>query len=303
MTAVAYEELEGSPKITIDRKGGHAERVFKIAWVDVPAFFTVIFPNPLNGYTAVAWVPGYSHLLAESAKAEPFDPTKPGGTNVGSDLTYSDTAKVTVNYAPPQQDQQQQSKEGGGGGDGKGPGGDKGVTGGEKGTAAQPVTLVTHELHIGAEFLTISNLILVWDDGTDAGPQVRAGKLIPTQEHQTTWHNVDAPPWGNISDCAGGLNNGTFLGAATGCALYLGAEASRDITNEGAKAWTLKYKYSVKDYDGKGKGWNYFYRAEKGAALKLDMLKTKADGLPIYEYRDFKSLFNETIIPFAPPPP
>ena len=300
--SVSYEELEGSPKITMDRKGGSATRIFKIAWVDIDAFFAEVFPNPFNGYPVVSWVPGHSWLLADSAEAEPFDPTKPGGVNVGSDLTYSDTAKVTVKYAPPQQDQQQQATSAGdqtgGGGDGTGPGGKQGATGGEKGKASQPVTLVTHDIHVGAEFLTISNLILKWQNGDPVGPQARAGRIIPTIEHQSTWHNIVQPPWTTIRMIAGGVNNGVFLGAKTECLLFLGAEGNRDITNQGEKTWTLKYKYSEKDLKpNTGKGWNHFYRAEKGKPLTIDKLQT-TDGSPIYQPVNFAGLYNDDINPF-----
>jgi len=304
--SVSYEELDGSPKIKSDRKGGSATRMFKIAWVDISAFFVELFPYPFSGYPAVSWVPGYSWLLAQSAEAEPFNNTKPGGVNVGSGITFCDIAKVTVQYAPPSEDQQQQSTSDGspagtgGGGDGTGPGGKGGGTGGQKGTTKEPVVLMTHELHIGAEFLTISNLLLKFEsDGKDAEPGVRAGRLVPTIEHQVTWHNVNEPPWVNIRFCAGTVNgkNG-FLNAPRETVLFLGAEASRDLTDRGNKAWTLKYKFSEKDLETpRGKGWNHFYRADKNAKVKIDRLLTKPDGLPVYQWSDFESLYNVNVAP------
>jgi hypothetical protein len=307
--SVSVEELEGSPKIKIDRSGGSATRTFKLAWADVPVFFTELFPNPLAGYPAVAWVPGYSWMLAQSAEAEPFDPTKPGGVNVGSDITYSDTARVTVQYGPPEMDQQQQpggaSGEEGGGGDKSGPGGDQGATGGEKGSTNQPVTLLEHSVSVGAEFLTISNLALTWETGGAVpNPTVRAGQLQPTMEHQVTWNNVFQPPWDKIRSCVGCVNFSTFLGAPAECVLFLGSDANRNITNQGQKAWTLKYKFSEKN-DDDGKGWNHFYRADARGGVAKSKLKIKGGGGGgvgglIYQKATFTSLFNNEITAIPP---
>jgi hypothetical protein len=307
--AVSYEELEGSPKIKMDRKGGSATRMFKIAWVDIKAFFVELFPRPLAGYPPASWVPGYAWMRAQSAEAEPFNSTRPGGVNVGSDITYSDTARVSVEYGPPDMDQEQQpvSTEGedgggedGGGGDGTGPGGDEGATGGEKGTTEQPVTLLEHSVHVGAEFLTISSLILEWEkEPKETTRKVRAGKLVPTMEHQITWNNVQTPPWWNIRRCNGRVNDGSFLGAPVECVLFVGCDANRTITNDGKKAWTLKYKFSEKQIEPT-KGWNYFYRAEKDAPLRLDKLRV-GEGVNaryIYELSNLSSLYNGQVVPF-----
>jgi hypothetical protein len=308
--AVSVEELEGSPKIKQDRSGGSATRVFKIAWADIGAFFAELFPSPFSGYPVVAWVPGYSWMFAQSAQAEPFDPTKPGGVNVGSDITYSDTARVTVGYGPPEEDQQQQAEAGsgeeGGGGDGTGPGGEDGATGGEKGSRNQPVTLLEHSVSVGAEFLTISNLLLNWEsDNVKPNENVRAGKLQALMEHQVTWHNVNQPPWDKIRSCMGCVNFSKFLGAFPECVLFLGCDANRNITNEGRKAWTLKYKFSEKENDDWTKGWNHFWRDDQRGGVSLDRLKIKGGGGGgvgglVYQKATFTSLFNNEITAIPP---
>jgi hypothetical protein len=86
----------------------------------------------------------------------------------------------------------------------------------------------------------------------------------PKGDHSVSWHFVPWPPWTAIRQCVGKVNAFKFAGAPRGTLLFLGAEASQDITTHGVKAWTLEYKFSEKNANAQNplrpQGWNYFLR-------------------------------------------
>jgi hypothetical protein len=279
-----YEELENSPSITMDRRGGSAQRVVRIAWDDINAFFLELFPNPYNGW-GTAIFPGYPWLVVDRVRVEPFDPA-PRGLN--EEINYfPGGARVTVDYAPPERDP---SLQGGAQGDKSGPGAGPGSTGGNTGSDQ---AFVTHKVSVGGEFITWPSKNLQWQDPAKGSAQwdpapakefevsgdTSAAVVMPLIEHTISWAQVLWPPWLAIRQCLGRVNAYEFAGAPPGTLLFLGAEASRELTPTGIKAWQLDYKFSEKNYNAlnpaRPMGWNYFLRSDGANAGTMQLLYRK----------------------------
>ena len=271
-----FEELDNSPKVVINRRGGSGVQMFRGPWSQIDALIAHLFPDQATGAAAYT-LPGFSWLEVDSISLAPFlgPPTESGGVN-----TYQNV-DVTVNYAPPAERQGMQSGTGGTP-DASGPGGKDGSTGG---AAGNEQTYVKHKVSVGGEFLVWPTNGLMWENGitpglkaVDDNGNINAAEVklkdhavtsvvIPIMEHQITWSFVAYPPWSVMRQCLGRINSKPHAGAPAGCLLFLGAEAEREITSKGYKVWNLEYKFSEKNYSndpGAPQGWNYFLRPETG---------------------------------------
>jgi hypothetical protein len=267
--AVWYEELDDSPEIDRDRKGGGARRSVRIAWDDIDAFFAELFGA--NGDTPAPY-PGSAWLTVSRAKVKPFI-NAPRGLNEVPNY-FPGGARVDVDYAPPDRDQ--------GGADKTGPGGGSGSTGNDQ-------ALITHKISLGGEFITWKSKNLRWalpadDDPAKLGDEkqyevtggIEAGVTSMTMEHTISWSQVLWPPWAAIRQCLGKTNAYPFAGALADTLLFLGAEAEREFTAKGLKAWKLDYKLSEKNNNAVNPaepfGWNHFVRPDGKNAGQWQLL-------------------------------
>lgn len=290
--AVPYEEFEGSPTLTMDRKGGHGQRILKIAWDHIDAAILELFPGALFGYPNNASMPGFPWLRCQSVGIAPFDPANPKLTTNGLTARYPEGgALLTVNYAPNEWDNND-----------AGPG---------EPASNQSLTFIEQRCSISGEFLTWPGQGVRWAKGTDGSDfsgsptdkryavseDIKVGILIPIIEHEITWNYVRKPPWYAIRDCLGRVNELTYMDAPAECLLFLGAGASRALSTTGSPLWKLTYKFQEKCYNfrllkARGtepQGWNHFLRPN-GINTKFERL-IRANNAPIYGLADFKPLF------------
>lgn len=98
----------------------------------------------------------------------------------------------------------------------------------------------------------------------------------PLIEHTFEWNYVIQPPWLAIRSLMGKVNAYTFLGAPEETMLFLGAEASIEMTSQGLQAWKLSYKLSEKNQNAMDptdpQGWNHFLRSNGDAAGQFQRL-------------------------------
>src|SRR5437870_5426429 len=105
---ISFEELEGSPVISVNNQGVSAARTFKVALDDYIAFCQEIIGvyqkigSSVRSLPTIG-VPGLpATLLADDIRVEPFDPSKPDGsaiTTIGNATNrYDNGAKITVVY-------------------------------------------------------------------------------------------------------------------------------------------------------------------------------------------------------------
>lgn len=289
--AINYHELNGSPTVTFDRKGGSGQRRFRIEWSEIAAFNAELFPRPSSGYANPASIPGAPWLIALKATYSPFSEgggeAAPDDDPTGQLNEYSDAGcLVVVDYGVPEDDTQQGSPAGGGGNpDKNGPGGDQGSSAGED------VEWIRHEITIGGEFVTLPNEGLAWRNPNPFAPanagvavdgDVHAGLIIATLEHQITLMHVKRPPWKAIRASVGKINSTPYADAPAKRVLFLGGEFRWGRASDGSSEWEMVYKLTEKERD-----WNEFFRPETG---KFEELLRK-DGSPIYQTTAFAPLF------------
>lgn len=282
--AVQKFQLAGSPKIHMDRSGGTAVQMFRIAWADVgPFILEMLGPTPYA-------MPGFPWLTVDNMDIEPHHTEGPDA-NGADPATYSAAgAKVTLNYTIPKEDGKQQPASNGG--DGSGPGGKDGSTGGSA------VTFVKHTVSVGGEFLQWPAKGAHWEIGDFKGDDklsdtTQVGRVVGLIEHQVTWSFVKFPPWDAIRSLIGKINDKKFCGALAGTMLFLGVEAEHEFTSNGAQAWTVTYKFSEKrnvDSFGIIRGWNYFLRPSTGDWEKI-LIRAGAGSEGIYLEGNFAGLF------------
>lgn len=72
MAIADWEELTGSPKWEVDRKGGGSgTRMWKVPWDDVPLFLTLAFPVTANFYTVIT-NPLFPNMAVDKVSIDPF---------------------------------------------------------------------------------------------------------------------------------------------------------------------------------------------------------------------------------------
>ena len=265
---VIFEELAGSPTVSYTRgEGGKAKQILRCAWADQNALLAQFFPSPyILGSNIVippaAVFPGAAWMVAKTADIEPWDPENPNGHGEFPNY-YPGGARVTINYETPEYDQSNPQADG-----------PEGNT---------EITFVSYKVSISGEFLTYPSSALRWDQPSDqslsdnpsnpiapkftaTGDDTMASVIIPMLEHTLTWPQVAFPPWTAIRSCIGKVNAYTFCGAPPETLLFLGCEASRDITSEGIRCWNIEYKFSEKNQNPLNplnpQGWNYFLRPD-----------------------------------------
>lgn len=248
--ALIYDELEGSPSFVMDREGGSAKRIIKVAWSDIGRAILEVFPGAAFGYPYTASVPGFPWLRASRMSIDPWNPEHPTGTGQSMN-TYPAGAKIVVDYTPY-----------------KWPDRDATDTPAGANSDIQDVTFLEHKINFGGEYLTWPNNGVRWaksaDDAETFDPlsgkvdaakadklfkvfeDVNVGITIPTIEHSLTWNYVRFPPWQGIRNCLGKVNSAVHMNCQPETLLFTGATAERTYSTQGSPTWKLEYRMSEK---------------------------------------------------------
>jgi hypothetical protein len=249
--AMTYEELENSPSISMDRDGGSARRVVKVAWDDIGRAILEIFPGAAFGYPYTASLPGFPWLRAQKMQIDPWDGSHPTGTGQVMN-TYPNGAKITVEYAPNKWPDQEF---------------DDGPDQGE----LKDITFLEQRITFGGEYLTWPNNGVRWADAApgagvsgSAGQyapgqegdknfqvfeDINVGVVVPTIEHSMTWNFVRRPPWAGIRACLGKVNSAQHMNCVPETLLFNGCTAERTYSTAGSPTWKLEYRLSEKLYN------------------------------------------------------
>ncbi|HEY1600771.1 MAG TPA: hypothetical protein VGG64_14275 [Pirellulales bacterium] len=283
---VAFEELEGSPKIRVNEQGTTAVRSFRVAWDDWQEFvhdligiFRVLglatqFVPPIE-------FPGLPNLIVSDVQVEPFDPDNPDGSlgvSLGS-LTNaypSGGARVTATYrtmfdefSPSRPDL----------------------------PSVPNGTFLTYSANIGSERSAVPGRAWNWSGGSGerVADDINPGVMVPSGLFTLRWQRVPSPPWSQIRMLRGKVNSGTFLSAAPGTVLFQGVRASRRfqfIADGGF--WNLDYMFAENTKTLSDRvttvGWNYFYK-EMGLSGEHWVAIENQEGNPPYQSGDFLQLF------------
>lgn len=272
--AVAFEEMEGSPTVSIGPGGTQAKRIFRVAWNDWQDFAEEL----TGGWRRVSGAyqlreplpfPGLPNVVVDSLQVAPFDARNPAGSHV-STLTRglneypSAGALVTVQYKS-RPDLETEDD------------GDK--------PEIIPGTILTYRSDLGAESVTIPGRAWNWNVAGDpkVPDDVNPGILMPTGSYTLHWDRVARPPWSAIRTLRGRVNDAPFYGAGAGTVLFLGARANRKFEFlRNATLWSIEYAFTERS-----EPWNRFFRLETNAWTEIE----DRGGNPPYAAGDFTDLF------------
>ncbi|MEX2187514.1 MAG: hypothetical protein WD875_12000 [Pirellulales bacterium] len=285
-SAVAFEELEGSPTIRVSQRGAVAVREFRCAWSDWPALarllagdFELVGSSPT--FSAPLEFPGTANLVVSEIAVEPFDGGAPEGDDVTTLLSGTNRysvagARVTATYRSLFD-----------------------TAGAARGDlpAVPDGTFLTYEAELGTEVQSLPGRTWHWVASpsnppllSDQGPSL----LIPSGTFHLTWQRVPLPPWDAIRQLRGAVNDASFVGSPVGTVLFLGATVERQFPfSPSGGFWEIAYTFAERTIalDGGGSvGWNYQYKetpvsGEHWVAIADD------SGNPPYRSGDFSSLF------------
>lgn len=282
--SIAYEELEGSPRLRINDAGVTAVRTFRVAWNDWPAFARLLIGQyQLIGgtlhYVPALPFPGLLNLITQELAIEPFDPRNPEGnatpTLDGAANAYSGGARVIATYRT-LQDHDNRSR--------------------SDLPEVPEGTILRFRSELAAEYYSTPGRVWSWDiAGAPKVPDdVLPGILLPSGGYELVWQRVPYPPWDAMRALRGKVNQSTFLGSPTGTVLFTGARATREFQflEEGG-LWRIEYQFleQTKELNSGAKvGWNYFYREQASGGEHWLRIKDASGDAP-YLAGDFSTLF------------
>lgn len=282
--SVAYEELEGSPRLRINDAGVTAARSFRVAWSDWPAFARSLIGHYqlIAGalhYVAPLPFPGLLNLIADEVAIEPFDARNPNGdplqTLGGAANSYAAGARVTATYRT-LRDHDNRSR--------------------DDLPSVPEGTILRFRGEVAAEYYATPGRVWSWDiAGAPKVPEdVMPGILLPSGGYELIWQRVAYPPWNAIRSLRGKVNQSTFLGSPAGTVLFTGARATREFQFlEDGGLWRLEYQFleQTKELNSGAKvGWNYFYREQASGGEHWLRIKDATGDSP-YLPGDFTELF------------
>jgi len=256
---VAFEELEGSPRLEVSEEGIIAWRSFRVAWADWQAFCAELIGSyaVVGGtfvFTAPLEFPGFPNLVVSDIQLEPFDPASPDGTGVATlaaapNKYTAGGARVTATYVTAFDVNNQPRVQL---------------------PVAPKGTYLTFRADLGAEYMATPGRIWRWQ-APPTNPvvpdDVNPGLLIPQGTFHLTWHRVALPPWDKIRELRGKVNHATFVGAPAGTVLFLGARVRRRFHFMSFGGfWELQYTFQENTKElttGAKVGWNHFYKEVK----------------------------------------
>jgi hypothetical protein len=256
--SIAFEELEGSPVIRVSEQGTVADRVFRVAWDDWPAFARLLVGSYETAASSFVFVPpmefpGLPNLVVAELVVEPLDRGHPRGDAVtalhsGTNAYPHGGAKVTARYrtsfdvAGPSHPQL---------------------------PAIPPGTYLTYSAELGSELRVLPGRVWHWNaspDNPPLSPDQNPALVTPTASYRLAWRRVALPPWSAIRGLRGKVNDATFLGAPAGTVLFLGATVERMFQfQETGGFWTIAYAFSERTVElstGAKVGWNYQYKEQ-----------------------------------------
>lgn len=290
----------------------------QIAWTDLAERLGEIFgPTLPTGIVASELDPALAIYRAQSVEFQSFTDkavstvngaSDEAGITAGGGFPVFEFAHLTIQYSANEQQSPASQDEADQDGDG------------------DPVPFLTHSWGIGGDFVTMDNSKMYWSSGDSAqATGIAANKIIPTIEHSINWKRVLNPPFDELRNCLGKVNEKKMT-FATGTIypeglLFNGAEMSRDIMSDGTRAWDVTYRFSerrvdaayketffggttVKIYDGEGPqkkfgGWNHFYNKDAGKMMRLHATSPAADkhlyheDHAVYKQYDLLKLFEQ----------
>ena len=231
--SVSYEERNGSCSYSTSRGRRSGTRGFTVAWEDAFTFVRELrggyLDFPAGDYTVPSRFPYVNNLYCSDATIVGLGVQGQASNDEGIYATY-DKATVTAKYESDNPDFNPDS----------------------------PETVEEESLSVSAEIATAEEGAWEWTFDSKPAPDSSLPAIVVsvTQFSVTRFH-VSSLPDETIVGLAGKINNAAWRGYTTEYVLFMGAEARRSITTDGAEDWEVTYIFKVKPHS-----WNDVYRSE-----------------------------------------
>jgi hypothetical protein len=272
---MAYEELCGSPKMTLTAENGHSmTRVFRVPWSESAAFAELMF---LTGF------PGFPTSMPQSILLEPFlgenDPASGTITNPAASTAQYQYAKATVSYATTLWGAAWPSA----------------ITRPEHDVA----TKLTVKTRFSGQFLTVPARATEYEDASPGDedkpvpPEDAMNRiLIPLVDYQVDWDWVANPPRDKLREFLGKCNSEPFMGCEPETLMCEAADVSpsfRPAVDPRCYRVSVVLKQRRIEDGGEVRGWNHEYREDPAGWVRIKL----PDGALRYPAKDFADMFEQ----------
>jgi len=263
--SVAHTELNGSGTVQVAPTGMRGQRLFHVLdYADaVPLCEELLGVSRFAGGILLRTPPArYSSELALYCTSTRFEGLGKPTQDASGAASYASGARVVAGYEALPYDPEPD---------------DAGPLG----------PFVTESLALSGRQVTLPRAAFQWAsdavvlDEHDPAP----GRLSPQAEYRLTRHQVPELPKDVLFALLGKVNQEAFAGAGPETLLFLGAEARREVTGAGARAWRLELLFN---YDPQGH--NRLFRTSTG---EFDEIVTKEGSHPLHDPADFLVLLPE----------
>jgi len=238
-TLLSHQEMDGSPTESQDQYGPRIQRKLLCAWADRWTLIAQLLGHTEGGiYYLAHKCPYHSSLRAQSI----------GGISGWGERTQQAGATYVYEFAEIDVDYR------------------RATTDPASGDSADPnMTYISESIEGAAEFITLPNQKLYWDDDAVAqlGTSEAPAMLLKTINWVYTIHRLATIPEEFLS-YVGGINSAAITSItlnrtfAARTLLYNPPQFSRDITSEGVQAWQATLRFTERK-----KEWNKFPKTDE----------------------------------------
>ena len=282
----SFEELTGSPDVTIDDGRFSATRRFKVNWSD-----TIEFSEDLLGkwevigsslvYTPPVPFPGIPLAICRRVNfvalgGEDAPISYGASSDLASNTNQPPFAIVTAEYAMP---------------DNVG-GNSAGDVPDQSDADVEPGTYLTISRARSQETLAVSGRSLKWNSsGKPLGPDAPYPIRLAVENLTLNWQRVPISrvPWSKHRAAMGKLNSSSYLGYQPRQLMFLGGNDTREMQINGDVLCSLQMQFAariVQTGAGTRSGWDYQFNADTGDWDKVVTLS----GAPLYQETGFANL-------------
>ncbi len=241
-STVPFEEYPNSP--TLD--GTATDRVFtrmgKIAWDDIDTVWAEAFPPAPN---IPAAFPGNANFRVKKITMKPLGATAQKGIGSCSlsanGIAMHEYCELVVQYGTTKYDD----------------------------STRRQLTI-----NFGVEVQTVPSAGLYWDNGDRCNRlDIPMNVRVPVSEINDTYFKIPTSSYpsllGAIRFNIGKVNAGAFSGAAPETLLFTGSQVSFQFDSNGSKEYTAVHRFSEKNVENLGYGWNHYLDPDAGQYRKL----------------------------------
>ncbi len=241
-SSIPFEEYPNSPMVKGNQKTRSATRRGKVNWADVDAIYAEALPS---APFLPALFPGSNYLYVDSVDIQPLGASVTGHVGTCEEnndgINAPQFGEITVTYKPLPYDS----------------------------TDRRALTL-----NFGVELMTIPSSSLYWGNGDKIQRlDLVANIRVPTTEISDTYNKIPASSYQALLSAVrsniGKVNSNNFNGAVPETLLFTGTQITFDFDGLGAKTYTASHRFSERNPENLGYGWNHVIDGDTGTWRKV----------------------------------